>query len=130
MRGAIVAAGLALTLLASACAAPNPPPVETSTPIASPSPRIGLTQEQAISIARQVSGAPADWGILLVEAGWQAEIIYPAPATPISTPPATGSGYVWYVNIGFNDGPLDGAGVTVILDYFDGHVVSKSEWVS
>ena len=77
-----------------------------------------------------MSGAPASWGILLVEAGWQSEITYPAPSTPMSTPPATGSGYVWWVNIGFDDGPLDGQGVTVILDYFDGRVIQKYDWIS
>ena len=130
MRGAMVAAGIAIALLASACSAPGPSPLGTPSPVASPSPRIGLTQEQAISIARQVSGAPADWGILLVEAGWQSEITYPDPSPPISTPPAAGPGYVWWVNIGWHDGPLDGQGVTVILDYFDGHVITKYDWIS
>ena len=129
MRGRVLATVVGVTLLIGACA-PAPPPASPTAIPSPPSPRIGLTQDQAIAIARQVSDAPPDWGILLVEAGWQSEITYPAPPTPMSTPPATGSGYVWWVNIGWDDGPLDGQGVTVILDYFDGHVISKYTWIS
>jgi hypothetical protein len=128
MRGWALAAVVGIVLLAGACA-PAPPsavPTEIPSVAPSPTPRVGLTRAEAVAIARVAAQAPAEWDILQADAGWPWEVdVLESPG--LATP---GLGFVWRVNVGFIDGPLDGEGVIVILDYFDGHVISKTNWIS
>jgi hypothetical protein len=100
----------------------SPATTAAGSPSPSPSAGIGLTRDQAIARARGAARAPADWGVLRAEAGWMN--VLENPAAP------SGGPYVWLVNLGWVDGPLDAQGSDVILDFDDGRVIRLEHWIS
>jgi hypothetical protein len=131
MRGLVLAVCMGIALFVGACAPAPPSTGPMAIPSATPSRshRIGLTRAEAVAIARVAAQAPAEWDILQADVGGPADVVnfQPSPSSPPSTP---GPGSVWRVNVGFIDGPLDGQGVIVFIDYFDGHVIAKTDWIS
>ena len=125
------ALGAALLVAAvAACSTPGrqPTPSPTVTPSPSASAAVGLTRDEAVALARKAAGRFANDDVLEARVGTWGELDrWTPPSAPPTPAPDT---RIWIVNIGYNPGPLMGQGTIVVLDYFDGHVLNATEWIS
>ena len=121
---------MSIALLAGCSTAPPPPPTTPATPAptVTATPAVALTQVEAIALARMATTRFASDGVLEARlATWGELELYTPPDAPPTPAPETS---VWIVNLGTVIGPLNGQGVIVVLDAFDGRVLNAAEWIS
>jgi hypothetical protein len=97
----------------------------TGTPTAS-SRGTALTREAAIALAQKAAPAGYSKAVLGAAAGPFKDL--GGFGRIVGTVPAP-EDWVWRVNLGEYAGPTGGSGTTVVLDYYDGHLILISNWV-
>ena len=102
--------------LSSVPAAATEPSAASTSPLP-----VGLTQEQAIGIARSAAPQASMWPMLVSTAGTAAELLHPEGGYRVAQGLAHDR-WVWVVVLGNAGTGLDGAGVIVVIDYIDGTV--------
>lgn len=90
-------------------------PIPTQTPVPSP----GLTEEEAIAVARAAAPHAADFPVTRAEAGLASELVH-EPALDLPTLPAP-ERLVWVIVLA--GGPTQNQEISVVvIDFLDGHV--------
>jgi len=91
-------------------------------------PRPVISRDEAIAAAKRAEPDWADQQVLAAKLGTWADFAEPHGSIEGRRPDATDP--VWVVNLGWQLGPLNGQGVTLVLDARDGHVIQRSHWIS
>jgi hypothetical protein len=87
------------------------------------------TRDQAVARARAAVPKRAGAGALQADLGRFGDLGNASAASLVSPRP-DGDRLVWRVNLGTVQGPLDGDGTIVILDFADGSVIEVFDWIS
>jgi hypothetical protein len=97
-------------------------------PDATPSPVTPIDRDRAIAIARAARRDAASEGVLRAQLGTFAELADPYAEVnpPIPGPKAV----VWRVTLGWQQDPITGQGVDVLVDATTGRVLQIVDWIS